>query len=89
VNPDPLRAELMAELSSVGDEHADLCGRAYIAIKMLTVAGERLSEAIGQHAAVNGLYASRHVGWKDQMDAETEYLAALQALRTALDGRPR
>lgn len=58
-------------------------------IEELRAIAWRLCEAIGNKAAADGLYASGHVGWKEQMDADDEHLAALKALRTAVDGKPR
>ena len=55
----------------------------------LRAAGQRLSDAIADKAAVDGIAARGGAGWKEQMDADKEYIDALQALRTAIDGRPR
>lgn len=52
-------------------------------------AAQRLVDASANKAAVDGLYASGHVGWKEQMDADDAFLCALQDTRTALDGRER
>jgi hypothetical protein len=55
-----------------------------------TIVALRLTEAIANKAAIDGLVESGHSrDWKAQMDADDEYLAALMALRTAIDGRPR
>lgn len=55
----------------------------------IRAAANRLCEAIAQQSAANGLHQSGLVGWKEVMDAEEEFDAALKACRTALDGRPR
>lgn len=58
-------------------------------IEILRTKAWRLCEAIADKAAADGLYASGHVGWKEQMDAEATFVAALKDLRTACDGRHR
>lgn len=58
-------------------------------IEVLRTKAWRLCEAVAQKSATDGLYASGHVGWKEQMAAEDEFMAALKELRTACDGRPR
>lgn len=56
----------------------------------LTEAAQRLCDSIADKTAVDGLVRSGHItDWRKQMDADDEYLAALKACRTALDGRPR
>ena len=58
-------------------------------IEKLRAAAWRLTEAIANKSAADGLAASGHIGWKEQMDADDEFMGALKALRTAVDGRPR
>jgi hypothetical protein len=56
----------------------------------LRKAAQRLSDAIADKLAVDGLIASGHLSdWKAQMNADDEFYTALKALRTAVDGRPR
>lgn len=57
---------------------------------VLRAAAERLSEAIAQKSAVEGLYASGiRDDWRERMAVDDEFLSALMAMRTALDGKPR
>lgn len=58
-------------------------------VDVLRTKAWRLCEAIAQKSAADGLAVSGHVGWKEQMDADDEFMAALKELRTACDGRPR
>lgn len=59
-------------------------------IAVLSETAQRLVDAIGDEAAVQGLRRDGHPqGWKAEMDAADATLCALQDTRTALDGRDR
>lgn len=56
----------------------------------LRAAATRLCAAIADKAAIEGLIGDGiSIAWQRQMDVDSEYITALKATRTALDGRPR
>ncbi len=59
------------------------------AYERLREAADRLQDAIGTKAAVDGLKQDGLAGGKQVMAADDALLCALQDTRTALDGRER